>query len=139
MSERFFENRPPLDVTRIPEWDKGITIADFFNYFKDELPGRILTTHYASGGANDIVRHDPIVNVEVDNKGKVSILKPDAFGQPDILMIDGTKGMHAWSIYEPCDFWFCEQEDDPVAGAPELWYGIYDTPLIPEYISLKED
>lgn len=133
-AQGFEYSTPGIDISQFPESLSEATFADIVRYFKDEMPGKILTTHYQTPqGEQDVVIAAPIDMAAVLSGDVVSIITPDVIRQPSLLHLDGVRTQFVWSIYEENDLWFQDPDNEMI------WYGIYDTELSPQYLVIKND
>ena len=116
-----------IDYFNMPGASNKTTIEDVMLYFKNEIPGKTLTTHLAINGPEDIVTASVIQGLVVEDS-TVIITTLDRLSNPTTLRFDGSTSKFVPSIYEEGDFWFNDPSDD------RIWYGIYDTVLMPLYI-----
>lgn len=123
--------KPGIDYFNMPGKTEKTTVADVLGYFDKTIPGKVLTTHFAVGGPEDIVTSSNIEAIALDDSD-VSLMTTDAFGKPTIFKFDGSNTHFAPSIYEAGDFWFQDLQDE------RIWYGIYDEPLTPAYLRRAE-
>ena len=130
MSEYSSSEQPGINIEMFDGLHNSTTFDEIARYFKDDLVGKTLTTHLALGGEEDVVTAVTIFEVRVTNEGEIHLLTEDMFGLPIIHTIDGKRARYTESIYEENDLWFEDPEDSRV------WYGIYDTPLLPQYVRI---
>ena len=134
MSERFDHSKTEIDMSQFPGLCSRTSFADVTRYFRELIPGKILTTHYQTpNDEDDVITAFPIEYAAVWNDDTVFIVTPDINLQPSALHLDGNRTPFIWSIYEENDLWFQDPEND------KIWYGIYDTELTPSYLFMDDE
>lgn len=138
--EGFEYSQQEIDLRCVPGSAESQTFEDVIRYFKDIIPGKTLTTHYyAPRGEDDIATTAPVEMVIISENGMVTIVTPDAFGNPSLLRVDGRAARFVCSIHEENDLWFQDPADDDETGNGRVWYGIHEKKLPMIYVTIQRE